>query len=242
MVTRNDQIPWREVVVSVVGGIGIPVVASLVLPSLPKGARLPVGLAIAGLVVVAGALYLLRSLRRQIAFTARSLLTSLESFQVDTEAGALLKGNIANVSLRRETLHDMLDGILKEVDDGRRAQLLYEIGRTTGESWGRDFETECRRAKLGAKDLAGKLATWADYDASAGMGKLAFDVTHTGEGTVEVTNSFLSDKPAATPLNHWFSGYIAGTMTHLLGRDVRVTLQDPSHQRQLLTSFEIAPR
>jgi hypothetical protein len=238
---NGDQIPWREVVVSIVGGIGIPVVASLVLPALPKGARLPVGLAIGGIVLVAGALYGLRSLRRQIAASEQLLLSSLEGYQVDSEAGALLKGNISNVSLRRTTLHDMIDGIAQAVDSERRASLLYEIGHATGESWGRDFETECRRAKLGATDLKSKLALWADYDASAGMGRLSFDLAQDGEGAAVVANSFLSDSPAATPLNHWFSGYLAGTLSHLLGHEVAVTLVDPTPQRQLVTTFHVAP-
>lgn len=230
-----------EVVFLLIGGVGVPVIASLFLPALPKSLRVPVGIGVGALVIVAGVMLLVRHLRHEIKDAAQQVLMSLEGYDTDLEAGTLLKGNISNVSLRIATLHDLMDSILQAVPEERRDEVLHRAGQAAGASWGADFEAECRRAKMDMSDLAEKLDLWSSYDASAGMGKMDLDISSDAFGKVVLTNSFLSEKPACHPLNHWFAGYLAGTLRHVLDRRVMVTLEKPSLERQRTTHFTVEP-
>jgi hypothetical protein len=232
---------YLEVIFLLVGGVAVPVIASLFLPALPAGARVPVGIGIGGLVLVAGVFLLVRHIRQEIRTAAAQLLANLEGYEIDHEAGQLFKGNIRNASLRIATIHDLVDNILQAVPPEKRDRVLHNAGYATGVSWGPDFEAECRRAKMTMDQLPQKLDLWATYDASAGMGKLRLEVSDTGYGEIILDNSFLSDKSACHPLNHWFSGYIAGTLYHVLDRRVTVVLETPSTERQRETHFRVEP-
>jgi hypothetical protein len=232
---------YLEVAFLLIGGVGVPVIASLFLPALPKNARVPVGIGVGGLLLVVGVILLIRHLRREFANAAAEMLASLEGYSVDPEAGKLFKGNIRNASLRITTIHDLVDHILQSVPVNERDEALSRAGYATGTSWGPDFEAECRRAELDMNDLAEKLELWAGYDASAGMGRLKLDVTEKGFGQVVLKNSFLSDTPACHPLNNWFAGYIAGTLYHVLDMRVIVTLEEPSSEQQRTTHFSVKP-
>lgn len=236
----NDR-KFLEVVFLLIGGVGVPVIASLFLPALPESARVPVGIGIGSLVIVAGVFLLVRHLRREIQGAAAQLLASLEGYRVDHETGELFKGNIRNASLRITTIHDLVDNILRAVPVEERDQVLHDAGYATGTSWGPDFDAECRRAEMAMDQLPEKLEMWAGYDASAGMGRLRLDVSDDGYGEVVLENSFLSDKKACHPLNHWFAGYIGGTLYHVLDRRVKVILETPSTDRQRQTHFRVEP-
>ncbi len=233
---------YLEVVYLLIGGVAVPVVASLFLPALPEGARVPVGIGIGGLVIVSGVVILVRHLRREIQNATAQVLASLEGYSVDHETGQLYKGNIRNASLRITTIHDLVDRILQAVPEEDRDRVLHEAGYATGMSWGPEFDAECRRAEMTMEQLPEKLDIWAGYDASAGMGRLKLDVSETGFGEVVLENSFLSDKEACHPLNNWFAGYIAGTLRHVLDQRVDVTLETPSTDRQRNTHFRVKPQ
>jgi hypothetical protein len=236
----NDR-KYLEVIFLLIGGVGVPVIASLFLPALPEDARVPVGIGIGSLVLVVGVILLVRHLRREIQNAAAQLLASLEGYNVDPESGRLFKGNIRNASLRITTIHDLVDNILAAVPEAERDRVLYAAGYQTGASWGPEFEAECRRAEMAKDALDEKLELWARYDASAGMGRLHFNVSDDGFGQVTLENSFLSDADANHPLNHWFSGYIAGTLYDVLDRRVEVELETPSPDRQRRTEFRVTP-
>lgn len=237
----NNDRKYLEVIFLLIGGVGVPVVASLFLPALPEGARVPVGIGIGSFVLVVGVILLVRHLRREIQNATAQLLASLEGYNVDPDSGRLFKGNIRNASLRITTIHDLADNILKAVPVGEREQVLYAAGYQTGTSWGPEFEAECRRAEMAKDDLDEKLDLWARYDASAGMGRLQFDVSEDGFGHITLKNSFLSEEEASHPLNHWFSGYIAGALYYVLDKRVQVTLETPSMDRQRTTEFRVEP-
>lgn len=226
-----------EVVFLLIGGVAVPVIASLFLPALPESARIPVGIGVGGLVIVAGVILLFRHLRHEFA----QVLANLEGYSVDPETGKLFKGNIRNASLRITTIHDLIDNVLRAVPHEHRDQVLHDAGYATGTSWGPDFEAECRRAALTTEELDKKLNLWAGYDASAGMGRLKMNVESNGFGEVVLENSFLSDEPACHSLNHWFAGYIAGTLYHVLDKRVAVTLATPSTDQQRTTHFIVEP-
>lgn len=238
---KNSKNPVQlEIVVTLVGGIAVPVIASLLLPSLPKGARVPVGIGIGAFFLVAVVVVLARYLRRAIATTTIDAMSTLGSYDVDRGSGTMLKGNITNVSLRIDTIHHMIDSIVAAVPADERKDVLYSAGQSAGASWARDFDRECRRADISMDDRGKKLDLWADYDASAGMGRLTFGLSEGGSGSVTVTNSFLSDQEASTPLNYWYAGYVAGTLSHILYRSVEATLESPTTRRQRQFRLRVA--
>ncbi len=232
---------YLEVVFLLIGGVAVPVIASLFLPALPPSARVPVGIGIGSMVILVGVFVLVRHLRFEIRNAAAQLLATLEGYSVEPDAGLLYKGNIRNASLRVTTIHDLVDNVIASVPEGERDRVLHAAGYQTGMSWGPEFDAECHRAELTAADLDEKLERWASYDASAGMGRLQMSISDEGYGEVKLENSFLSDKQASHPLNHWFSGYIAGTLYHVLDRRVIVTLDTPSVDRQRSTQFRVEP-
>jgi hypothetical protein len=223
-----------------IGGIAVPVVTSLFLPAIPEEIRVPVGVGVGSLFLISGAVLLAWYLRREIR-NATELLTELEDYSFDFDGGKMFKGNVRNASLRITTIHDLVDNILRAVPEGERDRVLHAAGYETGMSWGPEFEAECRRAEMSKDALKEKLDLWAHYDASAGMGRLTLNVSENGHGEVVLENSFLSDKEGCHSLNHWFSGYIAGTLYHVLDRRVKVDLATPSTDIQRRTHFRIAP-
>ena len=223
-----------------IGGIAVPVITSLFLPAIPEGARVPVGVGIGSLLLLVGAILLVGSLRQEIR-NATALLANLEDHKFDLDKGRMFKGNVRNASLRTTTIHDLVDNILRAVPADERDRVLLAAGYQTGISWGPEFEAECRRAEMSKDELEEKLELWSHYDASAGLGRLTLNVSENGHGEVILENSFLSDKEACHALNHWFSGYIAGTLYHVLDRRVKVELATPSTGIQRRTHFRIAP-
>jgi hypothetical protein len=233
---------YLEVVFLLIGGVAVPVIASLFLPALPDGAQVPVGIGIGSVVILVGVFVLIRHLRFEIRNAAAQLLASLEGYSIEPDAGLLYKGNIRNASLRVTTIHDLVDNVIRSVPEPHRDRVLHDAGYQTGMSWGPEFDAECHRAELTTADLDEKLERWAGYDASAGMGRLQMTVSEEGYGEVLLENSFLSDKEASHPLNHWFSGYLAGTLYHVIDRRVTVTLETPSVDRQRTTHFRVEPQ
>jgi predicted hydrocarbon binding protein len=230
-----------EIAALVFGGIVVPIVTSLILPALPKGARVPVGVGIGATLLVGGGVLFLQFLRRVFAHAATTVADTLERYSVDPQTGGLFKGRIRNVSLRTATIHRLLDTIVQNVPEAQRHEVLYRAGEEIGTSWGADLEALCRDMDLDSDDTTGRFELWARYDATAGMGAMDIDVAAKGSGSVTVRNSFLSDMVSSTPLNYWFAGYIAGTLEHLLGQSVIVELVEPSTHRQVITRFAVRP-
>ncbi len=166
--------------------------------------------------------------------TSRELERLLTDTRQDRHSGALYKGEIRNVSLRAATLHTLIDGLVHAVPSNRRTDLLHRIGVTVGATWSQDLLDEFRRYEGSnwaavAHDTKGIMRRWAEYDASAGMGRFDFDeLDDTGCGAVVLENSCLSRLPSTWPLDHFMAGYIEGTLRALLESDVSVNLVDPS--------------
>jgi hypothetical protein len=230
-----------ELIAFVTGGVVVPVVTSFFLPALPENIRVPVGIGVGAILLIVAAAVFLRLLRRIFASEASRVRDALEGYTVEPRNGRLFKGRIRNVALRTSTLHDLLDEVLKFVPDERRKDALYSAGYTIGQSWAADLETLSHDLDDDAGDIDAKLALWARYDATGGMGALDIKVTNEGLGTVSLKYSFLSDQPSCLSLNYWFAGYIAGTLEHILGTPVTVQLTNPSIHRQIEAHFSVSP-
>lgn len=240
MSDKENQTVQLELAVLIGGGLIVPVVTALFFPAIPKNLRVPVGLGIGILVILAAILYVARILRREISGRNEDLLRTLAAGRVDETAGKMWRGSITNVTLRSATIHTLVDRLIRDVPVTRREAALYEAGREVGASWGKDFDAECSRKGLDLRaDLEQALSLWAGYDANVGMGRYDFDLGPSGAGEVRVTNSFLSDQAACFPLNHWFAGYFAGTIEQLLGQQIEAILGHASTRRQRLTHFAI---
>lgn len=229
---------------TIVGALVIPLVAYFLLPAIPASGRSAAGLAFGALLVIFAVLYFgnrFRSLRSDIAVNQSTLTQLLVGVSQDDVAGILHKGAIRNVSLRVATAHRLVNDLLFEVPDARRAEALRNVGIQVGRDWGRTFVEECRRARLVVPTLDDKLRLWSDYDATAGMGRFHFGLGASGSGTVTMRNGFLSDDDAVFPLDYFFAGYLEGALGEILERSLIVQLLAPTTKRHEEAVFAVGP-
>jgi hypothetical protein len=184
----------------------------------------------------------------RIVRSARNLLlgqsadADVVKYEDDRETGVLLKGKIANVSLRVSTMHRIVDTLTLAIPEGHRQRALYDCGCDVGKNWVADFRHELPRLEIAPDDLLRQLLKWSEYDATAGMGRLTVVVNpRTGDGLIGLANGFLSRAAAGFPLNWWFAGYLAGTLHELLGQKVDVEVIDPTAEASATTFFRVTP-
>ncbi len=249
----GDDRPSTRAAIGAAGTTAIigAVLAGLVsvVPQITELWQVPVVLTVAAMLLIPAVLYFRRSVQ---TFLQHDPTREITKYTYNPDRGILRKGAITNVSLRVETLHSILDGLVKHVPADKAKTALRNAGYEAGTTWASDFRKEY--ALIGAADSQGNLSElyvqWAHYDGSAGLGRLTVAVSPDREsGTVMLANSFLSTKAASFPLNHWFSGYIAGTLNDLWAKDesskkrtAEVELVTPSSDVQTLTVFDVTVR
>lgn len=153
------------------------------------------------------------------------------------------------MALRVEAVHTILNNLIVLIPESQRKSTLYELGYKVGESWAREFLKEYALVGYGTvgENYPTLFEQWSYYDATAGFGRFTFAVSHKDpKGTVLLYNSALSRTKSYFPLNHYFSGYIAGTINTLWakerafrGRSVVVELCAPSVQAEKIVAFDV---
>lgn len=192
---------------------------------------------IAGIVALLGAL-IVRSAR--IVFIGQGADVDVVAYRDDRETGILYKGRIENVALRVSTIHLIIDQLTRAIPEDDRQNALYDCGYLVGQSWVGDFHKQLPRLEIARTDILHQLLKWSEYDATAGMGRLTIAVDpKKGEGLVALSNSFLSRSQASFPLNWWFAGYLAGSLTKLLETTVYVALIDQGTAKTSTTFFQV---
>jgi hypothetical protein len=221
-----------SILVAVIGGL------IAVLPSLDSVWSVAGVLVIAVAGITTSTVVLLREARRLIV--RQDWGEKFTAYEYDEEVGVLLKGEIENVSLRVETIHVVLDTLVAAIPEERKEGALREAGYAAGAKWAGEFRRTLWESGLRSGEDVRQLLRWSEYDATAGMGRLAVAMdTHFCNGSVMLHNSFLSRAPASFPLNYWFAGYIAGTMDELFDGSHEVELQDPLRNAAALVAFQV---
>lgn len=198
-----------------------------VYPEIDTVAEVVVAMLVVLFVAVPCCLYLSRRIRAMARRPDHE--GELTGYTVDAESGVLFKGSIENVALRVSTLQNLIWGLASQIEETRRAEALAEAGYSTGREWAAEFRSTVETVGIDRGDTARQLARWAEYDASAGMGRLSLAVTpQHSDGMVALSNSFLSRRMNHNQLDHWFAGYVAGTLEELLGHVYEVTPVPPS--------------
>ncbi len=207
-----------------------------VIPDIDAAWQWPVVIATSGIFILMAALFLRRSVQR---FLFHDPSRDITSYIYNPERGLLFKGDIRNVAFRVDTVHALLDGIVKFVPEKDRCNALYQAGYDAGQSWSREFLKH--RGTQHSLELSTMLIQWAHYDATAGMGRLSVAVSpELNRGTVLLANSFLSTRTSSFPLNYWFAGYIAATLNCIFTRRVGVILSNPTTEEQSETVFDVS--
>lgn len=186
------------------------------------------------------AIWIVRGARNLVL--GQSVNSEIVGYKDDRETGVLLKGAIANVSLRVTTMHRIVDSLTNVIPESDRQDALYSCGWDVGRSWVSDFRHELPKLKIESNDIGRQILKWSEYDATAGMGRSTIAVNEdSGEGLAIMANSFLSRTLASFPLDWWFAGYLAGSLQELLGRAITVELIDPSSEPSPTALFRITP-
>jgi predicted hydrocarbon binding protein len=209
--------------VTVIGGL------IAVFPDINTTAEILVAAIVVVVVVLPAGYYLVSRIRRLIASPEHE--EELTGYTFNPEAGVLLKGSIENVALRVGTVQRLVDALSEALDERESRAVLFEAGYGTGKEWAAEFRKTVESVGIARRDVTRQLTRWAEYDASAGMGRLSIAVTPCyPTGMVLLSNSFLSRRSGHVHLNHWFSGYIAGTLEELLGETYEVVLLDTTEE------------
>ena len=216
------------------------------IPSIKDWWLVPVVLVLALLLIIPAALIFQRSIR---TFVLHDPSREITGYQYNLELGYLRKGSTDHVALRLEAVHLILNNLLKHIPVDERKAVLYGSGYAVGETWVRDFLKEY--ALVGhekvSNDYPALFEQWSYYDATAGFGRFGIAVSNKdANGSVMLYNSFLSRYPAEFPLNHYISGYIAGTLNTLWSRDKSfqgkhavVELRKPSCAVEKMPTFDV---
>lgn len=207
---------------------------------------IPVVVTIAIILLIPTALIFRRSIRM---FALHDPSREITGYSYNLELGHLRKGNIDHWALRVEAVCAILDGLIMRVPQDQRKGTLYDLGYGVGETWTRDFMKEYALVGKGkiSEEYPALFEQWSYYDATGGFGRFTFAVScDAPNGTVLLYNSVLSRSITNYPLNHYFSGYIAGTINTLWERDkdlrgtrVSVELCNPSTKPQKIVSFDV---
>jgi len=123
--------------------------------------------------------------------------------------------NFRNVSLRDESLNNILDSI-------GDSEKTYKIGKEVGEKFFASFEGELQRTGK-SYDTKDKLKKWLEYDSSSGMGKFEV-IPQTGLLTkLKIISPFIGDCPSQKPNTRcrFLMGYIDGFCSKLYGDNIK---------------------
>jgi hypothetical protein len=198
------------------------------------------GIAVLAAVMVGVTVQIVRSARRLLV--GQGIDADVVAYYDNRESGILLKGKIQNVALRVRTLHRIVDTLTEYVEPGIRREALYQCGWQVGTSWVDDFRRQLPTLEIDRRDILRQILKWSEYDATAGMGRLTIAVNPAiGDGVVALANSFLSRDQSKFPLNWWFAGYLAGSLSCLLNKEVRVDLQNETSAATNTTYFLVYP-
>lgn len=199
-----------------------------------------IGIAVLAVIIVVVAVQIVRSARKLLIGEAAD--ARVVEYRDNRETGILLKGKIANVSLRVSTIHSIVNALTIAIPTESRQAALYNCGRSIGKSWASDFRRQLTQLEIRHEDIFQQLMKWSEYDATAGMGRLSVAVNpSTAEGTVTLANGFLSREPASFPLIWWFAGYLAGTLDEILQCSTRVEVVNASGQPTPMALFQVFP-
>jgi predicted hydrocarbon binding protein len=231
----------REVTAAgLAAAVSVAVIGALIgaIPALDTWWKIAAVLAFVVVVLGISVTVVFKEARRLVA--RRGAGEELTAYTYKEETGVLLKGKIPNVSLRVETIHMTIDKLVEAVPEERKADVLHQAGYAVGKSWAHEFGESLWHYGLRKGEIAQQLLRWSEYDATAGMGRLIVALEpDLKQGTVMLLNSFLSKTSASFPLNHWFAGYIAGTMEALFGHRYEVELDDLSAEPASLVGFRV---
>lgn len=230
----------EEIVAAAAAAIALAVLSGVIalIPSLDSALEIAVTVTLAALVLGPAAWLLLREASRLL--TRREFGDELTGYTIDQQTGILRKGEIANVSLRVETVRTLLSELVSAIPNDRAAPALVAAGRTTGTAWASEFRRTLWTTGLRRDEILRAIYLWEIYDATAGMGRLSVAVDPgSGDGSVALVNSFLADEKSTTPLNHWFAGYIEGTLSVLLDRDLSVELVGGAERESGFAQFVV---
>jgi hypothetical protein len=244
---QSHQVPssvrrsWRTSIIAVLVGIGtiigyffVPVLPqsdrvwfSIVLGTLLLSVLLTLGLA--ELIAIKKEQTIQKELTGRLSSATDNLRTLLSDVRQESASGTLFKTRIRNVSLRVSTIHQIINDLVHAVPASERDDILRKIGSSIGTSWSQDLVNQfylVTNQNASEDNLEDILRLWADYDASAGMGRFDFsnfDITNY-HGEIVLENSFLSRAPSDWPLNELIAGYLQGSLQALTGAPISVRL------------------
>jgi hypothetical protein len=233
----------RETGILAAGVTAIPLLVAsgiTVLPQLHGVWPTAAGAAVVFVIIVVVGVQIVRSARRLLL--GQAVDTEVVAYTDNRQTGILEKGKIQNVALRVSTIHRIVDSLTNSISLAERQEALYHCGQQVGKSWVSDFHKELPKLEIPQDDISQQLLKWSEYDATAGMGRLSIAVDpDTGEGLVVLANSFLSRTESAFPLNWWFAGYLAGSLSKLLNVSVHAEMMNPTPGISLTTLFAVRP-
>lgn len=216
------------------------------IPNIKVWWLLPVVVVVGLILIIPAALIFQRSVR---TFVLHDPSREITGYSYNLELGYMRKGSIDHVALRVEAVHTILGNLIKHIPEEERKAVLYDSGYTVGETWVRDFLKEY--ALVGKEKVYDEYPAlfeqWSYYDATAGFGRFSIAVSNRDQdGNIMLYNSFLSRYPSEFPLNHYLSGYIAGTLNALWSKDkgfqgkrAVVELRRPSTAVEKMPTFEV---
>jgi hypothetical protein len=233
----------RDTGILAAGVTAIPLLVAsgiTVLPELHGVWPTAAGAAVVFMIIVVVGVQIVRSARRLLL--GQAVDTEVVAYTDNRQTGILEKGQIQNVALRVSTIHRIVDSLTNSISPADRQEALYRCGQEVGKSWVSDFHKELPRLEIERGDISQQLLKWSEYDATAGMGRLSIAVDpDTGAGLVVLANSFLSRTESSFPLNWWFAGYLAGSLSELLKVSVHAQMMNPARGTSLTTLFELGP-
>ncbi len=152
------------------------------------------------------------------------------TFKLDE--GLLFKSDIIeNVSLRRETLTRLFEAFASGLTEDC-SEVLREAGRQIGLGFTRQIQ------KVTSREL--ELERWSLYDASAGMGKLSFQLQDGMPRQVKLKNSFEAHgRESKVPICCFFEGYIEAVLSTIVGQDLSVKEVQCISQGYPVCSFKV---
>ncbi len=203
-----------------------PIVASILVPSLPGRWQFAVayGLALIMIMVIVWLVNVPTLLGR-----ALKGVSSQAFLEYELKDGRLCKQCTPNVSMRIATFHLLLGKIVDGADATRAAALLRTLGTSVGKSFAlRDFIPKLRRQGASdAGDVGQRLEMWRFFDETAGMGQFDIDSLHLPSvtGTITLRNSFLvfdREPSDQRPYCSFLEGYIESVLETLSDRRLKV--------------------
>lgn len=154
--------------------------------------------------------------------------------------GFAVKAGMRNVSLRAETLQLMLDVMRRRVKQDVYSAVLRDVGELIGADFIEDFIHHLRKINWMPrhKDYNILLETWADFDTSAGLGRISVISVRKDQVKIYIKDNPLTMNYINNRHRHcaFFEGYVAGVIGYGLPLyskwcDERGLKSPPGHTR-----------